>query len=75
MIVKSRVDSDGVLRVSVPIGKDEANREVQVIVEPARPTAPLTQEEYVEWVESMAGSWQGEFERPKQGELQERDPL
>jgi hypothetical protein len=39
------------------------------------PTTPMTKDEWKTWVESMAGSWQGEFERPPQGEFEERDPF
>ena len=75
IIVRSRVDGDGVLRVNLPIGKQDADREVQLTVEPLPGKKPMRQEEYVKWVEAMAGAWQGEFERPEQGKLQERDPL
>ena len=33
MIVRSRVDADGVLRVAVPVGPAEADREMQVTIE------------------------------------------
>jgi hypothetical protein len=36
--IKSRVGADGVLTVSVPLGLEEANREVRVIVTPMTPT-------------------------------------
>ena len=36
--IKSRVGSDGVLTVSLPLGLEEANREVRVIVEPISPS-------------------------------------
>jgi desulfoferrodoxin (superoxide reductase-like protein) len=72
-ILKSRVDADGVLRVNLPLGTEEADQEVQVTVEPVPAKKPMTQEEYAAWVESMAGTWQGEFERPEQGEIHERD--
>lgn len=72
-ILNARVGSDGVLHV--PLGEAEANREVKVTIEPAAPKKALTQAEYAAWVESMAGSWQGDFQRPPQGEFEERDPL
>jgi hypothetical protein len=74
MTLNARVDADGVLRVAVPMGIKEADREVRLIVEPAAKPA-MTQAEWAAWVDSMAGTWQGDFERPPQGELQERDPL
>ena len=65
--VVSKVDSDGVLRLTVPLPKADAGREVRVTVEPvAKP--PMPQEEWREFVMEMAGSWQGDFERPKHGE-------
>lgn len=75
MVVRSRVDSDGVLRVTLPVGKEDADQEVEVTVEPVKARKAMTQEEYSAWVESMAGTWKGDFERPPQGEFEERDPL
>jgi hypothetical protein len=73
MRLSARVDADGVLRLNVPVGADDADQEVQVTIEPARPA--MTQEEWRRWVDSMAGKWQGEFERPEQGEYEQRDAL
>ena len=42
MIVKSRIGADGVLNVTVPVGSNEANREVLVTIEPA-PLATTTE--------------------------------
>lgn len=75
MVVKSRVGSDGVLHLALPVGVEEADKEVRITVEPMPPKKAMTQEEWETWVDSMAGSWQGDFERPPQGELEERDPL
>jgi hypothetical protein len=74
MVVISRVSSDGVLHLALPVGADAANREVQVTVEPVMP-APMSQEEWRRLVLSTAGKWQGEFERPAQGAYEVRDPL
>ena len=74
VVVQSRVDTDGVLRINVPVGADEANREVRVTIEQA-PANRLTQEEYEELIRSTAGAWQGEFERPDQGEFEVREPF
>ena len=73
MMVKSKVGSDGVLHLELPLGIAEADKEVQVTVETTRPV--MTQAEWADWVESMAGSWQGDFERPEQLPFEERDPL
>jgi hypothetical protein len=75
IVVKSKVSPDGILHLSVPVGPEEADTEVQVIVEPLAPYTKMTQEEWRAWVDSMAGTWQGDFERPPQGELEEREPL
>ncbi len=74
IVVTSRVASDGILHLALPVGLEEADREVQVTVEPV-PPAPLSQEEWRKVVLSTAGKWQGEFERPEQGEYEEREPL
>lgn len=74
LVVKSKVGSDGILHLALPVGPEEANKEVLVTVEPvARPT--MTPEEWRAWVASMAGTWEGDFERPPQGEYEEREPL
>jgi hypothetical protein len=76
--VLSKVGPDGVLHLEVPLGVSEANREVRVIVEEVvRPGRPFrSQEEYAEWVMSLAGSITDPgFCRPDQGEYEERDPL
>jgi hypothetical protein len=75
-VVTSRVGADGVLNVVLPLGPGEANREVRVTVEPiVKKSVDMTQEEWAAWVDAMAGTWQGDFERPPQGEFEERDPL
>ena len=74
LVVRSRVDGDGMLRVTVPVGKSEAQREVQVTIE-SLPAAPFDQDNYVAWLEGLFGRWQGEFERPPQGEFERRDEL
>jgi hypothetical protein len=74
MVVKSTVSSDGILHLALPVGIEEANREVQVTVEPV-PPAPLSQKEWRELVLSTGGKWQGEFQRPEQGDYERREPL
>lgn len=71
IVLKSTVNSDGTLHLE--LGANAANQEVQVIVEPAPPT--MTDEEWRAFILSTAGSWQGQFERPDQGEYEQRDPL
>ena len=74
MIVKSRIGADGVLQVQVPVGAADANREVVVTIEPATETS-IDVNGYSSWLRSIAGAWQGDFERPPQGTLEEREPL
>jgi hypothetical protein len=74
--ITSRVDADGVLRISLPFGLDEANREVKVIVEPADHRGPLSQPNQEEWrdfVRTMSGCISDPtFQRPDQGEYEQR---
>ncbi len=74
MVVKSKVGSDGILHLALPVGLAEADKEVQVTVEPV-PSAPLSQEEWRKAILSTAGKWEGEFERPEQWIYEEREPL
>jgi hypothetical protein len=67
IVVRSKVNHDGTLHLSLPIGLEEADKEVQVTVEPCDSRTSMTQEEWRDWVVSMAGTWQGDFERPPQG--------
>jgi hypothetical protein len=75
IVVKSKVSVDGILHLSVPIGMDEAEKDVQVTVEASTPATPMTREQWGAWVDSMAGTWQGDFQRPPQGEYEERESL
>jgi hypothetical protein len=72
--VLSKVGTDGVLRLNLPMSSADAGRDVRVIVEPV-PARAMTQEEWRAGVLKFAGAWQGDFERPEQGEYEERDPL
>ncbi|MGQ0636348.1 MAG: hypothetical protein ACT4QC_17185 [Planctomycetaceae bacterium] len=75
LVVKSRIGADGVLQLNVPVGAAEANRDVQVTIEPA-PRASMTQEEWRVWVNEMAGSvTDPTFRRHDQGELEQREAL
>jgi hypothetical protein len=74
MILKSRVGTDGVLHVNIPIGTAEAGRQVQITIEPES-VPSKSKQEYWDFLDSTAGAWQGDFERPDQGQFEERDPL
>jgi hypothetical protein len=73
IVIKSKVGADGVLHLAVPVGREEADREVQITIETA-PTAKPTQE-YLNFLQATAGAWQGDFERPRDEQPEERDPF
>lgn len=70
--LRSRVGPDGVLRLAVPVGQSEADREVELTIEPVTPKAE-TDADYKEFLRRTAGAWQGDFERPPQGEYEARN--
>lgn len=72
--LKSKVGSDGVLRLEVPVGLEDAGCDVELTIEPV-PSNETANEDYLEFLRSTAGAWQGEFERLPQGEYELRDPL
>jgi hypothetical protein len=72
--VKSKVGNDGVLQVSLPLGSSEAGQEVQITIEPVNRSS-LSADEWRHFVMETAGKWQGELERPEQGEYEQRELL
>jgi hypothetical protein len=68
------VGSDGILQLALPVGAVDANREVLVTVEPVS-SPGLTTDEWRRRILETAGKWQGEFERPEQGDYEQREPL
>jgi hypothetical protein len=74
IVLHSRTGPDGMLHLDVPLGPDQADREVQVVIEPA--PKGITHAEWAAWVLSMAGSiTDPTFERPPQLPVEEREPL
>jgi hypothetical protein len=75
IVVKSRIGADGILHVVVPLSAADANREVQVTIEPV--SAPLrTPEEWRTFVLATAGSvTDPSFVRHPQGEYERREEL
>jgi len=69
--LEAHVGGDGILHL--PLGLDQANRNVRVTIEPARPVAH--DDDYLEFLRTTAGAWQGDFERPDQGDYEVRDPM
>jgi hypothetical protein len=69
--IKSRVGADGVLTISLPLGPDEANREVRVVVEPTDvpvPFLPPNPEQWRDFVKNTAGCISDPtFTRPEEG--------
>jgi hypothetical protein len=77
MVLHSVVGPDGVLHITVPIGKEYADQEVQVTIDPARAgAASMTQEEWRDFVLSTAGSiTDPSFVRHEQGDYEQREEL
>ena len=73
MTLSARVGADGVLKV--PLGAAEANQEVRVTIEPALPAAIKAHGDYLDFLRGTAGAWQGDFQRPEQGDYEVRDPM
>jgi hypothetical protein len=72
--VKSKVDDNGVLNLSIPLGAAEANREVRVIVQPVDEV--MSDEQWRRFVNETAGSISDPtFGRHPQGEFEQRDEL
>jgi hypothetical protein len=75
MVVHSRIGADGVLHLTVPIGKEQADREVEITIAPVA-TPAMTQEEWRQFVLSTAGSiTDPTFQRHPQGEYERREEL
>lgn len=75
LVVHSRVGADGILHLSVPIGKAEADLEVEVTIDAVRPPA-VTPEEWRSFILTTAGSvTDPTFVRHEQGEYEQREAL
>ncbi len=68
MVIRSIVGSDGVLHLALPVGIDEANKEVQVTVESARPLS-ASQEDCAHGSCPRQGSGKGSSIDPTKGDL------
>jgi hypothetical protein len=74
IVLQSTSGPDGKLHLEVSVGAPNTEFEVELVLRPkAKPTT--TQAEYAAWVEALAGTWQGPFERPPQGEFEQRESL
>ena len=70
LTVNTKVGPDGTLSVTLP--PDTAGQDVRVTIEPTSPGTGVSPEEWQSWVSSMAGTWEGDFERMPQGDYEER---
>jgi hypothetical protein len=75
IVIEQRLSRGGVLELRLPLGEDQAGRDVRVTIEPLGSKGAMTQEEWRAGILATAGTWQGEFERPPLGKLEEREPL
>lgn len=71
IVLTSRVGMDGVLRLAVPVGTAEAESQMQVTIEPV--SAATNSSDYLHWLDSIAGRWQGEFEQFPTADFEQRD--
>ena len=75
MVINSRIGKDGVLHMSVPVSPADANREVQITIEPVESTA-MTPEEWRNFILATAGSiTDPTFGQHEQGEFEDREQL
>jgi hypothetical protein len=77
--VREKTGADGVLNLRIPLGLAETECEVTVVVQPKSTESRKPTPEELGWppgfFDQVVGKWQGEFERPPQGEFEERDDL
>ena len=72
--LRSRVGVDGVLRLAVPVGSAEAEHQMQVTIE-SIPDEAAGSSDYANWLDRIAGQWQGDFERFPTTDFEQRDSL
>jgi len=75
--LRSKTDANGMLNLSVPLGKSDANREVRVTVEPLDEDTPLmSADQWHQFVHEMAGSIDdATFQRHPQDDFEQRVDL
>ena len=72
IVIDSVIGPDGTLQLDVPVGIENANQPVRVVIEAIR--KPMTGGEWEAFVRSMAGSiTDPTFERPPQLPLEARE--
>lgn len=75
IVVERLVNDEGLLQLSLPLGADEAGRAVRITIETNVPEAEMTPSQWQAAILATAGGWEGEFERPSPGALEEWEPL
>jgi hypothetical protein len=71
---KLQTDAQGTLSVSIPLGIENANRQVRVLVQPIEST--MTDDQWCRFVLSTSGSiTDPTFRRHAQGEFEQREEL
>jgi hypothetical protein len=78
--VVSRVGSDGILHLDVPVGMTNEELEVLVIFQPLKSTVQVDTPQSLNWLpgffEEVIGGWAGEpLERGEQGEFEVRESI
>jgi hypothetical protein len=74
IVIDSFIGPDGTLHLDVPVGIENANQLVRVVIEAVR--KPMTRAEWEAFVRSMAGSiTDPTFEGPPQLPLETRESL
>ncbi|HVC94322.1 MAG TPA: hypothetical protein VND64_11560 [Pirellulales bacterium] len=75
IVIQSRVGIDGVLKLLVPVGESEADRKVQVTIDPLH-ASQLSREEWHRFVLATAGSIADpSFVRHEQGQYECREEI
>ena len=76
-VINTHIGPNGVLNLTVPLDRADANKPVRVIVETLdEAKRPMDRAAWLRFIEQTAGSIPDPtFERPPQGEVEERDTL
>lgn len=78
--LRSRVGSDGILHLDIPLGLNDKELEIVLIFQPLEPSSPIKTPPELGWMpgffEEVIGGWVGEpLLRAEQGEYETREKL
>jgi hypothetical protein len=75
--IHSRIGADGVLKLALPLGPDDANKDVVITIQAAdRAVAVATHQPWNEFLDATYGSCAGlGVERGQQGDFEVREAL